>query len=88
MVSVSQIAPAAPLRSRKRAPASPRKRLAILGATGSIGRSCAQVIAAAPEAGRRPHPSAVVWEPGNGYVAEEEAGGEVVHEEGAIEKID
>ena len=49
MVSVSQIAPSAPLRSRKRAPASPRKRLAILGATGSIGRSCAQVIAAAPD---------------------------------------
>src|SRR5271155_6073896 len=49
MVSVSQIAPAAPLRSRKRGPASPRKRLAILGATGSIGRSCAQVIAAAPD---------------------------------------
>ena len=52
MVSVSQIAPAAPLRSRKRAPAptdSPRKRLAILGATGSIGRSCAQVISAAPD---------------------------------------
>jgi 1-deoxy-D-xylulose-5-phosphate reductoisomerase len=52
MVSVSQIAPAAPHRSRKRAPspaASPRRRLAILGATGSIGRSCAQVIAAAPD---------------------------------------
>jgi 1-deoxy-D-xylulose-5-phosphate reductoisomerase len=49
MVSVSQIAPSAPLRSRNRAPASPRKRLAILGATGSIGRSCAQVIAAAPD---------------------------------------
>ncbi len=49
MVSLSQIVPAAPRRSRKRAPtASPRKRLAILGATGSIGRSCAQVIAAAP----------------------------------------
>jgi 1-deoxy-D-xylulose-5-phosphate reductoisomerase len=52
MVSVSQIVPAAPLRSRKRASAptaSPRKRLAILGATGSIGRSCAQVIANAPD---------------------------------------
>jgi 1-deoxy-D-xylulose-5-phosphate reductoisomerase len=52
MVSVSQIAPATPLRSRKRALAptgSPRKRLAILGATGSIGRSCAQVIVAAPD---------------------------------------
>jgi 1-deoxy-D-xylulose-5-phosphate reductoisomerase len=52
MVSVSQIAPAAPRRSRKRAAAaaasSPRKRLSILGATGSIGRSCAQVIAGAP----------------------------------------
>src|SRR5271165_2667681 len=51
MVSLSPIAPTAPLRSGKRAPvpaASPRKRLAILGATGSIGRSCAQVIAAAP----------------------------------------
>src|SRR5271169_7238683 len=46
---ISQVAPSAPLRSRKRAPASPRKRLAILGATGSIGRSCAQVIAAAPD---------------------------------------
>jgi 1-deoxy-D-xylulose-5-phosphate reductoisomerase len=52
MVSVSQTAPSAPLRSRQRAPvttASKRKRLAILGATGSIGRSCAQVIAAAPD---------------------------------------
>jgi 1-deoxy-D-xylulose-5-phosphate reductoisomerase len=51
MVSLSQTAPAAARRSRKRAPAptaSSRKRLAILGATGSIGRSCAQVIAAAP----------------------------------------
>jgi 1-deoxy-D-xylulose-5-phosphate reductoisomerase len=51
MVSVSQIAPAAHLRSRKRmsAPTAPRpRRLAILGATGSIGRSCAQVIANAP----------------------------------------
>jgi 1-deoxy-D-xylulose-5-phosphate reductoisomerase len=52
MVSVSQIVPAAPLHSRKGASvptASPRKRLAILGATGSIGRSCAQVIANAPD---------------------------------------
>jgi 1-deoxy-D-xylulose-5-phosphate reductoisomerase len=52
MVSASQILPAAPLGSRKRASAAtapPRKRLAILGATGSIGRSCAQVIAAAPD---------------------------------------
>ncbi len=52
MVSVSQLVPAAPLGSRKRAPdptARPRKRLAILGATGSIGGSCAQVIAAAPD---------------------------------------
>ena len=52
MVSVSQVAPAAPHRSRKPASAPtalPRKRLAILGATGSIGRSCAQVIAGAPE---------------------------------------
>ncbi len=51
MVSITPIAPAAPLGSRRRAAprkASPRRRLAILGATGSIGRSCAQVIAAAP----------------------------------------
>jgi 1-deoxy-D-xylulose-5-phosphate reductoisomerase len=49
MVIVSHFAPAAPPRSGKRPPAPPRKRLAILGATGSIGRSCAQVIAAAPD---------------------------------------
>jgi len=52
MVSVSQIAPVAPRSSRKRGSAttaSPRKRLAILGATGSIGRSCAQVIANTPD---------------------------------------
>ena len=48
MVSVSPVAPAVRPDSRKHASASPRKRLAILGATGSIGRSCAQVIAAAP----------------------------------------
>ena len=41
---VSAAAPAAKIRSRE-AP----KRLAILGATGSIGKSCAQVIAAAAE---------------------------------------
>jgi 1-deoxy-D-xylulose-5-phosphate reductoisomerase len=54
MVSASQIAPAGDFRSRNRASApsaptiAPPRRLAILGATGSIGRSCAQVIAAAP----------------------------------------
>jgi len=56
--------------------------------TGVIAYRLCKELAAAPEAGRRPHPSAVVWEPGKGYVAEEEAGGEVEHEEGAIEKID
>jgi 1-deoxy-D-xylulose-5-phosphate reductoisomerase len=34
--------------SRSRGTLSPPKRVSILGATGSIGRSCAQVIAAAP----------------------------------------
>ena len=48
MVSVSHFAPVAPPSPRRRA-APPRKRLAILGATGSIGRSCAQVIAVAPD---------------------------------------
>ena len=46
MVSVIAGVQAPPLRSRK-THASP-KRLSILGATGSIGRSCAQVIAGAP----------------------------------------
>ncbi len=49
MVSLSHFAPVAPPSQRRRAAAPPRKRLAILGATGSIGRSCAQVIAAAPD---------------------------------------
>jgi 1-deoxy-D-xylulose-5-phosphate reductoisomerase len=53
MVSMFQVDKVAPLRSRKagRGVGSParRKRLAILGATGSIGRSSAQVIAAAPD---------------------------------------
>src|SRR5260370_38669297 len=52
MVSAAGLAHPAPHRSREPAPAregeAPPKRLAILGATGSIGRSCAQVIAAAP----------------------------------------
>ena len=46
MVSVTTAVRPSSLRSRGTAP-SP-KRLSILGATGSIGRSCAQVIAAAP----------------------------------------
>src|SRR5579863_170584 len=46
MVSVSPGVLAQPPRSRGN-PAAPR-RLSILGATGSIGRSCAQVIAASP----------------------------------------
>ena len=45
---VSVIAGVKPRSSRARETRPPRKRLAILGATGSIGRSCAQVIAAAP----------------------------------------
>jgi 1-deoxy-D-xylulose-5-phosphate reductoisomerase len=45
MVSALKLAPAP--RTRKSSHAAP-KRLAILGATGSIGRSCAQVIAAEP----------------------------------------
>jgi 1-deoxy-D-xylulose-5-phosphate reductoisomerase len=52
MVSIFQVDQVAQLRSREPAPAlgaaARRKRLSILGATGSIGRSCAQVIAAAP----------------------------------------
>ena len=46
MVSVTTAVRPSSLRSRGAIP-SP-KRLSILGATGSIGRSCAQVIAAAP----------------------------------------
>jgi 1-deoxy-D-xylulose-5-phosphate reductoisomerase len=46
MVSASPGVEAVPLRTR--GIATPPKRLSILGATGSIGRSCAQVIAAAP----------------------------------------
>ena len=46
MVSVAAGVRAPSLRSREALP--PPKRLSILGATGSIGRSCAQVIAAAP----------------------------------------
>jgi 1-deoxy-D-xylulose-5-phosphate reductoisomerase len=52
MVSASQAFQVATLPRREPAPIAvsqgQRKRLAILGATGSIGRSCAQVIAAAP----------------------------------------
>jgi 1-deoxy-D-xylulose-5-phosphate reductoisomerase len=52
MVSLFQVDHVAPRRSREPAPTARiparRKRLSILGATGSIGRSCAQVIAAAP----------------------------------------
>jgi 1-deoxy-D-xylulose-5-phosphate reductoisomerase len=47
MVSVVAGVKAPSLRSRKTRPAP--KRLAILGATGSIGRSCAQVIGGAPD---------------------------------------
>ncbi len=46
MVSVSAGVRTRSLRSREILP--PPKRLSILGATGSIGRSCAQVIANAP----------------------------------------
>ena len=46
MVSVAAGVRTRSLRSREALP--PPKRLSILGATGSIGRSCAQVIAAAP----------------------------------------
>jgi 1-deoxy-D-xylulose-5-phosphate reductoisomerase len=53
MVNAFQVDQVAPVRSREPAPAAwtpaRRKRLSILGATGSIGRSCAQVIAAAPD---------------------------------------
>ncbi len=47
---VSMVSVAAGVRTRSLRPreALPPKRLSILGATGSIGRSCAQVIAAAP----------------------------------------
>ncbi len=52
MVSAAGLAHAAPYRSRQPAPHKAGdvrpKRLTILGATGSIGRSCAHVIAAAP----------------------------------------
>jgi 1-deoxy-D-xylulose-5-phosphate reductoisomerase len=51
MVSAYQAFDALPFQPLERAPkpeAAHRKRLAILGATGSIGRSCAKVIAAAP----------------------------------------
>ena len=46
MVSVAAEVRASSLRSLGTVPRT--KRLSILGATGSIGRSCAQVIAAAP----------------------------------------
>ncbi len=49
MVTKLGLAPAEPPRSRRALrPDLQPKRLAILGATGSIGRSCAQVIAVAP----------------------------------------
>ncbi len=52
MVIASRAVEAAPLGSREGAPAAEAparpRRLSILGATGSIGRSCAQVIAVAP----------------------------------------
>ena len=52
MVIASQAVEAQPLGSRQGAPAAEAparpRRLSILGATGSIGRSCAQVIAVAP----------------------------------------
>ncbi len=56
--------------------------------TGLIAYRLCTELAAAPGAGRRPHPSAVVWEPGKGYVAEEEDAGEVGHEEPDIEPIE
>jgi len=48
MVSAVGLAPVVRARTPVRAADPAPKRLAILGATGSIGRSCAQVIAAAP----------------------------------------
>ncbi len=48
MVNSLRLASAERLRSRDSRPDARPRRLAILGATGSIGRSCAQVIAAAP----------------------------------------
>jgi 1-deoxy-D-xylulose-5-phosphate reductoisomerase len=48
MVSAFELAPFRAARTTRSACKAPPKRLAILGATGSIGRSCAQVIAAAP----------------------------------------
>src|SRR5271165_1028765 len=48
MVSRSGLAPAERPRSSDPRPDPRPRRLAILGATGSIGRSCAQVIAASP----------------------------------------
>ena len=48
MVSAFGLAPVIRARTPARSADPDTKRLAILGATGSIGRSCAQVIAAAP----------------------------------------
>ncbi len=48
MVNGSAVGRASPAPPRGSSAATPPKRLAILGATGSIGRSCAKVIGAAP----------------------------------------
>ncbi len=42
----------------------------------------------ASDAGHRPHPSAISWEPGRGYVATEERAGEVERTEPEIEPIE
>jgi ubiquinol-cytochrome c reductase cytochrome b subunit len=56
--------------------------------TGLVAYRLCKELAAAPGAGQRPHASAVVWEPGKGYVAQAEDAGEVQHEEPDIEPIE
>jgi ubiquinol-cytochrome c reductase cytochrome b subunit len=56
--------------------------------TGTIAYRMCRELSATPTAGQRPHPAAITWEPGKGYVATEEHAGEIAHEEAEIEPIE
>jgi ubiquinol-cytochrome c reductase cytochrome b subunit len=60
--------------------------LPLVSATAAY-RLCRE-LSATPGAGRRPHPSEIIWEPGEGYVVVEEEAGEIEGGEPEIQPIE